>query len=380
MPHLKFSPSASSRWLNCPGSLTLPEPTEEQTSTYAAEGTAAHELAEQCWLTGVDPSAYIGEEIEGFEVTEEMAQAVQIYMDTVEAESQAPNTLTRSEEFLVHPEEENFGGTIDCLIHSPGAITVIDFKYGAGVPVEAENNTQLLCYAFLAVLECYPDADLAQGTWPKIRLIVVQPRCHHEEGPVRSWEPPEDELGEFTRRIDDATQNVDSTFAAGEHCRWCPHKVNCPELQQLTLDQAKAEFNESGMTPERAAEVMEAAKPISMYLKAVEEWAHGQMDKGLQVPRFKLVNRYGNRRYSVDEDAVLKSCRRKKLGKKQVTETKLLSPAQLEKVVKDKNFVNSLCERPLLGTTVVPESDKRPAVERQTAADEFASSGDSNHE
>jgi hypothetical protein len=367
MPHLKFSPSASHRWLSCPGSLTLPEPERQNSSEYAAEGSAAHDLAEQCWLTGLDPSAFIDGEIQGFPVTEEMASAVQRYMDTVEAESAGANCVVRTEAFLIHPQVSDFGGTIDCLIHGPDEITIVDFKYGAGVTVEVENNSQLLCYALLAARECCPNHE----AWPRIRLVVVQPRCHHEHGPVRVWEPTEAELDAFATRIDAAMQQTDATFSAGDHCRWCPHKVNCPELQQLTLEQARAEFDESDMTPERAAEVMESAKPIGMYLKAVQDWAHSRMDKGASVPRYKLVNRFGNRRYAVDEDTVVKRCKSKKFGKKQITETKLLSPAQLEKVT-GKDFVNSLCERPLLGTTVAPASDRRPAVVRQSAADEFA--------
>ena len=367
MPHLKFSPSGSSRWLNCPGSLTLPKPTERNRSEFAAEGTAAHDLAEQCWLTGVDPSFFIDGEIQGFPVTEEMAAAVQQYMDTVEAESTGVHFVVRTEVFLTHPKVADFGGTIDCLIQSPDAISIVDFKYGAGVPVEVENNSQLLCYALLAAAECCPN----QETWPRIRLVVVQPRRHHDDGPVRAWEPTTEQLDAFAARIDAAIHQKDDTFKAGDHCRWCPHKVNCPELQRLTLSLVKAEFDEASMTPEHASEVMEAAKPVGMYLKAVQDWAHGRLDKGETIPRYKLVNRFGNRRYAVDEDTVLKRCRSKKFGRKQITETKLLSPAQLEKVT-GKDFVNSLCERPLLGTTVVPESDQRPAVIRQSGADEFA--------
>ena len=367
MPHLKFSPSASDRWLNCPGSLTLTEPSDRKTSEYAAEGSAAHSLAEECWLLGQDPGELIGTEFQGYEVTEEMANAVQLYMDTVEAESFQPNSVIRTEVFLMDPGRDDFSGTIDCLIHTPGCLTIIDFKYGAGVAVEVKGNAQLLCYAFLAVLDCFT----IRNEWPKIRLIVVQPRGHHEDGPVRVWEPTDDELDDFATRLESALKQEDSGFAAGDHCRWCPHKVNCPELEKLTLEQARAEFVADSMTPERAAEVLEAAKPIAMYLKAVEQWAHGYMDKGEAIPRFKLVHRYGHRRYGVDEDTFFKRCRSRKLGKKQITETRLLSPAQLEKVA-DKDFVNSLCERPLLGTTVVPDSDKRPAVVRQTAEEEFA--------
>lgn len=141
------------------------------------------------------------------------------------------------------------------------------------------------------------------------------------------------------------------------------------------MEQARAEFKEvqTEMTPERAAEVMGQAKAVSIYLDAVETWAHGQMDKGVQIPGFKLVYAYSNRAYCVDEAEILKRLKKLKVPKGEAFETKLKSPAQLEKVKGvGKEFVNAVCDRALKGTTVVPETDNRSAVVRQSAADEFA--------
>jgi len=195
--HYRFSPSAASRWLACPGSLTLPE-VEDEGSEYAREGTAAHDLAEQCWLTGLDPSAFIDGEIEGFPVTEEMAEAVQLYMDTVEMESRHESCEVWTENKIAHSSMSGFGGTVDCMIWNPSSevLTIVDFKYGAGVVVEVEKNPQLLCYALLALNTIATQTE-GERQSIEVRLIVVQPRCHHEEGPVRSWTPSQEELEDF---------------------------------------------------------------------------------------------------------------------------------------------------------------------------------------
>jgi len=116
---------------------------------------------------------------------------------------------------------------------------------------------------------------------------------------------------------------------------------------------------------------MEKAKPVGMFLDAVKKWTHGQMEKGVSVPGYKLVNSFGNRQWTLDDEGILKKCKSRKINKRDATEVKLLSPAKLEKIA-GKDFVASLTERPLKGTTVVPESDRRPAVERQDPSAEFA--------
>lgn len=371
----------------CPASVFGPQ--EDRTSEYAEEGTAAHQLAVDCRLLGISPAERIGEKVNGFEVTQEMADAVQIYLDTIEAEIRLHEDQMVSQDklgdvccslelTLEHPALKDFGGTTDCAIWSPGLVTVVDFKYGAGVAVEAEENLQLVCYASL-VTECL---DLMVENY---RLIIVQPRKEHPKGPVRIWRASTlltiRDLSEMIKQriwnIEHAP-GVQITFEAGDHCRWCPRKVHCPELHRLTVETAKAEFADAGtgaisadMTPDKAAELLSVSSVISDYLDSIRQWAHGQMDKGVPIPGFKLVHAFANRAWSVDEETILKGLKRLKIQKKDAFETKLKSPAQLEKVA-GKEFVNSVTERALKGTTVVPESDNRPAVVRQSARDEFA--------
>lgn len=359
--HCRYSPSASSRWLACPASLNHDKPDEPSAS--ALEGTAAHHLAERCWLLGVEASTFLGSEIDGFVVDQEMVDGVQIYLDCVQSTLQelGPTATVWTEQFMESSMSPDFGGTIDCLIQTPDQAVLIDFKYGFQ-PVEVVGNTQLLCYA-----------TMVPGVHNKrVRLCIVQPRAHHDEGPVRSWEVPELRVAAFALQVRGAIEDGPSEkFSAGDHCQWCPRRSDCPELYTLATECAAKAFDRVDADPvEHIAEILDKSKAIKIYLKAVEDTARLVLESGGEVPGYKLVNAFGNRRYAVDEAIVEKKCKSKGFGKKQIFETKILSPAQLEKVV-GKELVGSLCERPLNGTTVVPESDRRPAVERQTPQQMF---------
>lgn len=368
--HKRFSPSGASRWLACPASTFGPQ--EEQQSSYADEGTAAHQLAAECWVMGTDPATRIGETINGFPVTEEMANAVQIFLDVL---TQTVNELSvnghQADVLIEHTMESSlcsdFGGTADAIVYGPEYLRIVDFKYGAGVAVEVEHNPQLKCYAWLSLtgLDCDPSM---------VCMTVVQPRRDHPDGPVRSWSTTAAEIRDFGQMVLGCIEAAEEgSFNVGDHCRWCPRKVHCPELQRYTLEIAKQEFADvqQTLTPEAAADLMEKAGAVESFLEAVKQWAHGQLDKGVPVPGFKLVHAFANRAYCVEESEILKRLKKLKVAKADAFVTSLKTPAQLEKVT-GKEFVNSICDRALKGTTVVPESDKRPAVVRQSARDEFA--------
>jgi hypothetical protein len=370
--HNRFSPSGAERWMACPGSLSLPVPDgADESSPYAAEGTAAHELCQTCYMHGGDPHEFIGDTIEGFEVTEEMIHAVELYLTVINDRMKSmPGKWVQIglEHRIVDEEWPDFGGTIDCLIETDEALAIVDFKYGQGIAVEATNNAQLMCYALLASRSRW---NRGLGTKGPILLTIVQPRAHHQDGPVRTWECSPGDLTEFESRVGRIIEAQPVEFLAGDHCRWCPAKVNCPELHRYTLEMAQAEFRVDEMDAERATEILELRKALTGYLKAVEDWVHGQLDQGQEIPGYKLVEVLGNRRYNLDEEEIVRLCRNRKFGKKQIYEQRLLSPAQLEKVV-GKELVSTMTHRPPKGTTVVPDTDKRPAVERLSATEEFA--------
>ena len=369
--HSKFSPSSANRWLACPASLQFKE--ANSANEYTAAGTVAHSLAQECWLLGIDADNFLGDtrEVDGFEVEvdKEMVQAVNVYLDFIRClarDSQLADMDANVEWRIEHGQWPDFGGTIDFAV--PEKLHLVDFKYGAGVAVDVIENAQMCCYALLLQEQLQNDMD--------VTLTIVQPRAHHADGPVRTWTASWEYLDRFRARVRKVIEGKweEDKFFAGDHCRWCPHKVLCPELFNLTLELAKKEFQEDLIDPNTASVVMSKKTAIKSYLDAIDKWAHGQMDKGVKIPGFKLVNTFGNRRYAVNEEDVVRMCRNRKIGKKLIYRTELLSPSQLEKVV-GKDLVSSLVERPHTGTTVVPESDRREAATRMTASEEFNSEG-----
>ena len=214
--HSKLGASGMYRWVRCPGSVALIEKLAlpNFTSSYAVEGSDAHALAALCLTKNHNPGFYIGKTIspEGrkFTVTEEMAEAVQVYVDAVDAV--IPNTSggyevqieKRFDLSAVHP---GCFGTADAVIWHAFSKTlyVFDYKHGAGIAVEVENNPQLLYYGLGALLASgYPAK--------RVKLVIVQPRCDHANGPVRDWEIDAIDLLDFRADLKayaEATQRVD---------------------------------------------------------------------------------------------------------------------------------------------------------------------------
>ena len=184
--------------MNCPGSVRLSAQAGEQaSSSYAREGTAAHQLAEWRLRHNCDASDYPEETItvegEEFPVTDEMQAAVQLYLDTIRAEVEADGALFFEQRLsLAHIDEELFG-TADAAIWQPkrSRLIVVDLKYGKGKAVEVEGNTQFLYYAVGADRELRNSGpNVGYRGVAEIELVVVQPRAPHKDGPVRRWVIP----------------------------------------------------------------------------------------------------------------------------------------------------------------------------------------------
>jgi hypothetical protein len=371
--HAILSASSAERWMSCYGSVQLSEGVPNVGTRFAAEGTAAHYIAALCLLEGDQPDSYLGHTVvvDGFEipVDAEMVLAVEEYVDYVEGttimgdEGTMEQSLTPALKKL-HPK---LGGTSDYIRWraKEKLLEVIDYKHGAGVPVDVDDNKQLKYYALGALL--------ANPAWnaETVKITIVQPRCDHQQGRIRSYSFPAVELVDFAGDIVEAAKRTEEFGAdlnpSKKACRFCPANAanKCPAIKQATDVVVAASFDmlEPGKySLTQIAEFLEKAPLVEARISALREFAYQRACAGEKIPGFKLVDKRATRKYT-DEEAVAK---RAAGIKGAFTEPEVRSPAQLEKLIGKKRFeaqFSDLVTKESSGHTLVPETDNRPSVE-----------------
>lgn len=372
--HSPLGASNASRWMACPGSVAAmaalpPAPT----SPDAALGTAAHALAELCLLNGATAESHIGTTIEAHVVTESMADAVQLYLDTVrECQRRMPHATLYVERRVdlswLHPQM--FGTTDAMLIEPWGPAVVIDYKNGANA-VEV-TGPQMPYYG----LDAYHAHDC-----DSVECVIVQPNAAHPDGPVRSITYTRDQMTEWADRFREAAvaaEKPDAQRSAGEHCRYCTAAGSCPALHQHAVIVAQGEFapvvkppDPYTLSPEAVAVVLEHATTIEAWLEAVRKHALALANTGVPVPGYKLVEgRRGNRAWS-DEAAAANAL--KALGVDPYEQV-LLTPGAIEKrigkgakamLAQVAALISQSPGRPQL----VPVADRRPPLTASAVLD-----------
>jgi len=375
-PHSKIGASTCERWWNCPGSVAacavLPPQPE---SPYAKEGTAAHELGERCLLENKDAVELVGQTAEnGVEFTFEMAEAVQVYLDTIRQDmdhyKSSHTGLKIEHRFHLTDVDPDAFGTNDAMLGNMfGKLIVYDYKHGQGVAVEVVNNKQALYYAV---------GGVALGDYDSVELVIVQPRASHRDGPVRRWNITMDTLIEFTKELREKiteTKKEGAPLVAGEHCKktFCPNMAGCKAIKNIASQAAMVAFGEAKplvlkepdhLTPNELKRILDAMPMVEAWLTSVYAFAEQKLKNGEEVIGYKLVKgREGNRQW-VDEKKVLAH-----FGK-EAEKIEVLSPAQLEKVIgkKRKEELDPFVTRSEGKISMVPETDSREAVSSQAQA------------
>jgi hypothetical protein len=389
-PHSLIGASSMHRWSKCPGSIrliaALPR-NSETASSYAEEGSDAHALAALCLRGGSNPGAHIGKPIfyEGrrFTPSRDMALAVQLYIDDLDHEvadtgldawrgvfsgDEPAETVdyveTRFDLSGVYP---GCYGTADHVRWFPDTklIHVRDYKHGAGLPVEVEGNVQLMYYGLGALHQLKLPAK-------RIKLTIVQPRCEHPDGPVRSWEIDTLDLVDFQSDLKayaEATASPTAPLVPGAHCRYCPAARSCPALENQALEIAKAEF--SVLVPYDAAKLgaaLDTVEALEARIKSIREFAYAEAEAGRAIPGWKLVAKRAHRKWR-DAEIIAAIPELFADVSDAYEPPTLLSPAQMEKLL-GKGKVDKFVLAESSGHALVPEWDKRTAV-RLPPPDEF---------
>lgn len=374
--HSPIGASSMHRWASCPGSVRLAATVANRATRYAAEGTLAHMLARIALEMGLPPETYLGKEksADGFDFTvdQEMCDAVNVYLESVKDDQGEGDKLFVEHKFDLTHVYPGLYGTADAVIWKPatGLLIVKDYKHGAGVPVDVKDNPQLRYYALGALIDLKLPVK-------RVRMEVVQPRCPHPDGPIRSEEIDAIDLMDFATDLIDyakATEDPDAKLNPGDHCRFCPAAAVCPALHARAQQTASLAFSDDApYEPGALAETLAWLPVLEGWIKNVREFAYKEAESGNTIPGWKLVAKRANRKWR-DEIAATQALRSLGLGEPELYPLpKLNSPAAIEKLLakKDRGVLETLVVKESSGHTLAPESDPRPPV-KEAAADAFA--------
>ncbi|NCC15754.1 MAG: DUF2800 domain-containing protein [Clostridia bacterium] len=372
--HALLSASSSERWLRCPPSARLCESYEDKGSDYAAEGTDAHTLCEYklrqvLGMEAEDPT----ENLTWF--NEEMADCATGYatyvLEQVEAAKQ-----TCADPVVMIEQRVDFSrwvasgfGTADCLIIADGTLKIIDYKHGRGIMVNSTENPQMQCYA-LGALELFDgiyDIDT-------VRMTIYQPRRDN----ISTYELSKDELYHWADEVLKPTADLafagDGNFLCGEWCGFCKAKHDCRARADANMELARYDFKLPPLlTDEDIEDILSKVDDLVAWAADIKEYALQQAISGREWSGWKLVEGRSNRKYLSDavvadvvEHAGFDPYERKVLGVTAMQ--KLLGKSRFDELLA------AYIEKPQGKPTLVPESDKRPAM--NTAKNDFMEEND----
>lgn len=364
--HAKLSASGSAKWSLCPGSVFAEKDFPNTTSIFAEEGTAAHELAEIILRDddelnlGIFSLFGVTLPESGVTVTQDMLDYVMVYVNYVKSISGELFVEQRVD--FSHIAPDGFG-TSDAIVINDSVMTIVDLKYGKGVRVDADNNTQGILYALGAVNDYGMLFNIKT-----INIVIVQPRLDH----ISEWSIGIDELNRWGERLKQAaelTATENAPRVPGEkQCQWCKAKATCPALNKLTESTLMTSFDNletskpETLTDEQLRIALDNKKLILAWFDAIETIVTDRLTGGNAFNGYKLVEGRSNRAWR-DEDATAKAL----IGVIDMDKlyiSKLISPAQAEKELGKSRaeLLEDLITKPVGAPTLVPESDKRPSV------------------
>lgn len=403
--HARLSPSSSKRWMTCPGSVKFIESLNivDKPSKYAAEGTVAHEVHELCLLKKLPASKFLGRTISSdgmkFKVNQNMVDAVQLSLDYIwdrveELEFEGYRVELKVEvraslEFMGIPGLD--GGTSDLVIiawdgDNIAVIEVFDYKHGAGVAVEVENNTQALSYA-LGVCAYY---QVKEDT--PVIITISQPRAFHPDGRIRGWKIEACDVLEWMeeelRPKALATLEEDANLVASdEGCRFCNASGQCPKLYNRVQEVAMIDFDTvddlvslppvNTLTDSQKLFIVENANTIRSFLSSVENQVREDMNLGGKdySSALKLVRKSTHRKFTEDAFDEIASPLFDYLEEEDLYEKKPRSLTEIERRLKKlagkeaANIMTEITTKPEGELVVAPITDHRKAEEASITSD-----------
>lgn len=369
--HAILSASSSHRWLNCLPSARLELEFEDISGSAAEEGTAAHALAEfklkkELGLKSERPiSRYDSEEMEKH--TDDYVDFVLEQVDLIKNTCKDPVILIEKRLDFSCYVPEGFG-TGDCLIISDDRVHIIDFKYGIGVLVDAVDNPQMKLYA-LGALEIYESLyDIKE-----VSMTIFQPRREN----VSTWTVSAEELKSWAkeelRPKAIKAYNGEGEYIPGVWCTFCKAAVRCRARAEQKLKLAQTEFRMPPLLSDsEIEEILSILPDLTKWANEITAYAtDAAVNHGKEWSGFKVVEGRSVRKYK-DEDAVAEKAMAG--GYKDIYRKSLISMTEMQKLMGKSKFeeiLGHLIYKPQGKPTLVPNSDKRPAINISNAKNEF---------
>lgn len=369
--HAFLSPSGSHRWLNCTPSAMLESKFSGGSSSAAEEGTAAHAFCEHKLKKALRRRSK--RPVSDYD-SDEMQEYTDSYVDYVLEQLEVAKQTCKDSMVLIE-QKVDFSeyvpdgyGTADCIIVADDTMQIIDFKYGLGVLVDAEQNTQLMCYSIGALNLFDSLYDIKQVT-----MHIFQPRREN----VQNWTIPVDELKAWAENeLKPKAQmalNGEGEYNPGEWCQFCKAAVRCRARAEEKLRLAQQEFKMPPLlTDSEIEEVLTILPDLTKWADSILAYAtDAAVNHGKEWNGFKVVEGRSVRKYK-DEELVAQAA--KDHGYTDIYRQSLITMTEMQKLMGKKQFeqiLGDLIVKPQGKPTLVPVTDKRPAMNVTNANNEF---------
>lgn len=394
--HALLGASSAHRWLNCPGSARLTENMPDTSSPYAEAGRLAHEIAElkaRQYFIETLPKRSFNAKLKKLKESEHydksMDGATDEYLDHLKARAMTYDTApTVALETWVDFSDivPDGGGTLDCAMIGGRKLDIADYKNGSGVLVEAENNEQMMLYAWGALRLFWP---IYGDTIEIVHISIIQPNA----GGVREWETTVEYIRAWATGyvlvIAKLAWDGENIFCAGDWCQFCKARATCTERAKAMFDveplvgsqphgsDESATLYADGkevartLSDSQIGDILTRGKDVAAWLKDLEAYALKATLEGRPISGWKAVEGRGTREWNGGCDAAFDHLMERGVVEAMLYERKPVSVAGLEKTLGKKAFAEAaegLWHKTPGKPTLVPESDKRPPYNPAAAA------------
>lgn len=378
----RYSPSGSCKWLNCPGSVLLEAEFPDRETDYTREGTLAHAIAELKLLKHFAPMSQRTYTLRMNKFKkeplyrEEMQGYTDVYFDYINETAMkfeaAPFVAVEKRVSFESYATGGFG-TSDCILIGGDTMYVCDLKYGKGVKVDAERNTQGMLYALgaLGAYEMFYHIN-------HIVIAIIQPRLDH----TSEYSITADELRKWAEKVlRPAVQKIEAgspECLPGPWCDkgFCKARSKCRALAEQNLSLAD-DYSFAGatmLTNSQIGAALKRGKQLKEWLGELEKYALKECLDGRSVPGWKVVAGRSVRQFT-DTDAAFDHFIEKGIDEDMLYKRVPITLAETEKLMGKKKFeelAEGYITRSIPKPTLAEMDDRREEYRPNSAANDFA--------